>query len=711
MLIKCKWHRIPTFPLHMPLRNTKKKGGPSSTSTQKKLRTTLPLPQKSKQKDIQPIIRVDLTRDKVYDWLLEQIKREFQHKKRTPIPKDTRPMLATIKEEAFDDKGWQFEIKWDGYRAIAYVEEGKAELKSRNNLSFRKKYPRLVEALKGWPVNAVVDGEVVILSEDGKADFAALQHWDEQKGGNLLYYVFDLLWLEGIDLQKEPLSTRREILKKILPDSGMIRYSECIDEYGIDFFKAAKDNGLEGIIAKRKDAVYKAGQRSADWVKIKAEKRHEALICGYTKNKDTDRLFSSLVLGIPNGKELQFIGQVGTGFTQDLQATLMGKLRPLTTNLCPFHKVPPIDAFVQWVRPHLVCEVKYTELTKEGVMRHPSFQGMREDKLSTEINLDENEETRGQLLPALPGRNAKNDNNRTVCIGAQELPFTNLSKPYWKKEGITKRDLLNYYYEIAPVMMPYMQNRPQSLNRFPNGIDGESFYQKNMKGKVDKWLTTFERFSEGSEDAKDFLVCTDTASLLYMANLGCIEMNPWHSRIDSPHYPDWCVIDLDPGRISFDKVIQTAVVVKKVFDALAVPSYPKTSGSTGIHIYIPLGARYNYEQSRQLAELAANLVHQELPSFTSLERNPEKRKDKIYLDYLQNRAIQTICAPYSLRPKPGATASAPLHWDEVKKGLKQTQFTIHNMLARVKAEGDLFSGVLGKGIDLNVVLQRLAGML
>jgi bifunctional non-homologous end joining protein LigD len=256
-----------------------------------------------------------------------------------------------------------------------------------------------------------------------------------------------------------------------------------------------------------------------------------------------------------------------------------------------------------------------------------------------------------------------------------------------------------------------MKDRPQSLNRFPDGITGENFYHKNMGGKVDKWLKTFERFSDSSGEPKDFLICTNTAALLYMANLGCIEMNPWHSRVQSPHTPDWSVIDLDPGDISFEKVIETAQAVKQILDTLQIPSYPKTSGSTGIHIYVPLGAKYNYEQSKQLAELIANLVHEDLPAFTSLIRNPQKRKDKIYIDYLQNRPIQTICAPYSVRPKRGATVSAPLHWDEVKKGLKISDFTIKNILERVKAEGDLFEGVMGKGIDLNKVLKGLANLI
>lgn len=624
-------------------------------------------------------------------------------------------MLASITDEAFNDPDWQFEIKWDGYRALAYTGNKRVDLRSRNNLSFKKKYPELIETLEDWPVNAIVDGEVVILSEDGKADFGALQNWDRLKEGELLYYAFDLLWIEGIDLTKEPLSIRREVLKKILPDTGRIRYSECIDDYGIDFFTAAKANGLEGIIAKNKHAAYHPGTRTKQWYKIKIETRHEALICGYTRKSDSDRLFSSLVLGIPKKDGVQFIGHTGTGFTYNMQDEIFQKLNPLLTKKCPFKERPPIDDFVQWVKPELVCEVKYTELTKEGVMRHASFQGLREDKNAVEINIEESLSTgpskKQKAKKDTVQRLYNGEDSALRTVDGHELKLTNLNKIYWPKERITKGDMLNYYDEMAPYIMPYMLDRPQSLNRFPNGISGESFYQKDMKGKVDKWLTTFERFSESAGDSKDFLVCTNTASLLYIANLGCIEMNPWHSRVSSPHYPDWCVIDLDPGKIAFEKVIETAQVVNSIINSLQIPSYPKISGSTGIHIYIPLGAKYNYEQSKQFAELIAILVHNQVPAFTSLERNPDKRRDKIYIDFLQNRPIQTICAPYSVRPKPGATVSAPLHWDEIKKGLKTAQFTIDNMAARVKAEGDLFKGVLGSGINLNEVLKTLTSMM
>lgn len=636
-------------------------------------------------------------------WVTEKWRRQFNHKRRMPAPHRLPPMLASSLTKPFNDKDWQFEIKWDGYRAVAYLCSGKVDLRSRNQLSLCNKFPEIGDALRTWPVNAVVDGEIVVLSNDGKADFGALQSWRQTKEGTLVYYVFDLLWLDGIDLQKEPLVVRQEALKSLVPEGGVIRFSDSIDECGVEFYEAAKQNGLEGIIAKRKSAPYRGASRSKDWFKIKVEERHEALICGYTKKKGTDRLFSSLLLGLPDGDKLAYIGAVGTGFSSKLQDEILRKLKPLATNESPFGDPPQLTDYVQWVRPHFVCEVKYTERTKEGLMRHPSFQGLRDDKFAPDLNVEDDREQLGSAKSLKESRDQKH-----VTVDGHPLTFTNLRKIYWPKERVTKGDLINYYQEITPCILPYMLDRPQSLNRFPNGVNGESFYQKNMRGKVEPWLKTFERFSDSAEESKDFLVCTGEASLLYMVNLGCIEMNPWHSRVRSPHYPDWCVIDLDPGEISFERVIEAAQVIHKLLDSLGVVSYPKTSGSTGLHIYIPLGAKYNYEQSRQLAELLVTMVHGELPKTTSLLRNPAKRRDKIYLDFLQNRAIQTICAPYSVRPRPGATVSAPLHWDEVRRGLAVQQFTLKNMQDRIRSEGDLFSGVLAGGIDLNDVLKTLA---
>lgn len=661
-------------------------------------------------------ITVNTKTQKQFKSLVELLKRKLNDQPKSPMPHDLKPMLASITDAPFNSEDWQFEIKWDGYRALSYLHNGKVQLRSRNNNPFEAKYVSIYNALKQWPINAVVDGEIIVLNEEGRADFKALQDWQLEQRGELVYYLFDILWLDGIDVTNLPLTQRQEILKQLAPENNIIRFSDSIDQYGIDFYNIAKENGLEGIIAKKKDAPYQTNYRTKNWLKIKVEQRHEAVICGYTRNKDTDRLFSSLLLARYENDEFTYIGQVGTGFNAAMQELIMKKMKPLVTKSPLVSGIPGLGKETVWVKPSLVCEVKYTELTPEGVMRHPSFQGLREDKSILDINNESEKEEKPTTKKKTRKKPAKKTDDlvdvskeqEIVTINDHELKLTNLKKLFWIKEHISKGDLLNYYYRMLPYIMPYMKDRPQSLNRFPNGIHGESFYQKNMAGKVDKWIKTFRRFSDSTGTDKDFMICNDEASLIYMVNLGCIELNPWHSRVQNPLYPDWSVIDLDPGNISFDKVVETAIVIKKVLDTLQVPSFPKTSGSTGIHIYVPLGAKYNYEQSKQFAELVANLAHEELPDFTSLVRNPEKRKDKIYIDYLQNRPIQTICTPYSVRPKPGATVSAPLHWDEIKKGLSIEQFTMHTIYDRVQHEGDLFDGLLAKSIDLNKVLKALS---
>jgi bifunctional non-homologous end joining protein LigD len=302
------------------------------------------------------------------------------------------------------------------------------------------------------------------------------------------------------------------------------------------------------------------------------------------------------------------------------------------------------------------------------------------------------------------------DETQVRSINGHELKFTNLSNIYWPKGKITKRDMLNYYYQVAPYMLPYMKDRPQSLNRHPNGINGESFYQKDVKGKVPDWIGTFPYRSEADNRDKEFMVCTDEASLLYIASLGCIEMNPWSSTVQAPDHPDWCIIDLDPDKNTFDQVVEAAQVTKQVLDAAGVSACCKTSGSTGIHIYIPLGRKYTYEHSKEFGRVIARLVQQQLPKFTSIERIKANRKGKLYVDFLQNRPQATLATAYSLRPKPGATVSMPLHWEEVKKGLRMEDFNIHNAVDRLRSAGDIFKPVLGKGIDMPKALKKLTSI-
>jgi bifunctional non-homologous end joining protein LigD len=469
-------------------------------------------------------------------------------------------------------------------------------------------------------------------------------------------------------------------------------------------------------------------------LKIKVHKRQEVVIGGYTINENTGKLLSALLLGVYENGALQYVGKVGTGFNDKHKRELLKLFEPLTVKSSPFEVMPDVNqpsrfrsasikAKAYWLKPKLICEVSYAEVTSDGVFRHPSYKGLRDDKKPEEVIREKEREVtemteskekvngeKNKLVKA-PKESSKktllnpNEETQVKNISGHELKFTNLSKIYWPDDNLTKRDMINYYYQVAEYILPYLKDRPQSLNRFPNGIHGASFYQKDVKGKSPDWVKTFP-YVNGENEHKEFLVGSDEATLLWMASQGAIEMNPWFSRIQAEDYPDYCIIDLDPDKNTYDQVVQAAHEVKKVLDKLNVPSYPKTSGSTGMHIYIPLGAKYTYDQSQMFANLIVRLVHEQIPEFTSLERLVKNRHGKMYLDFLQNRPGATIASPYSVRPKPGATVSMPLDWSEVKKGLKTSNFTILNSIDRLKKTGDLFKGVLGKGIDMGKILEK-----
>ncbi len=644
-----------------------------------------------------------------------------------------KPMLATLVDKPFDEPGWMYEVKWDGYRAMAYLNKGKVDLKSRNDKSFNDKFYPVYDALKKWNVNAIIDGEIVVLKNDGLSDFGTLQNWRSEADGELAYYVFDIIWYEGRDLRQVPLLKRHEILREILPVPGVIRLSDIFDTSGIQFFEIAKEMGLEGIVAKKADSIYISNFRTREWLKIKANKRQEMVIGGYTRNKGSSKSFSALLVGVYEDDKLVYTGKVGTGFNQRQQTEMLKQFKPLITDKVPFTHVPDIDkpsrfnphpaqASATWLKPELVCEVSYTEMTSDGLMRHPSFQGMRIDKKAREVTREKAlpasktvketdiKKKSGMIIKPVAKSESKTllnpkEETQVKTIKGHQIKFTNLSKVYWPEDNVTKRDMLNYYYQVAPVMLPYLKDRPQSLNRFPNGIHGKSFYQKDVTGKVPDWVQTYlYHTSEEQEVDKHFMVVKDESDILLMASLGCIEFNPWSSRVESADFPDWCIIDLDPDKNSFDQVIEAAQITRKILESAGIPCYCKTSGSTGLHIYIPLGAKYTYEQSKEFARVIVTHVHQEIPEYTSLERLVANRQGKMYLDFLQNRPHATIAAPYSLRPKPGATVSMPLHWDEVKKGMKMTDFTIFNAIDRIKKVGDLFKPVLEKGVELETLI-------
>ena len=664
---------------------------------------------------------------------------------KSKIPSGITPMLATLVDKPFDDDDWVFEVKWDGYRALAFVNKGKVALLSRNNKSFDDKFYPIHKALQAWKINAVIDGEIMVLSDKGVSNFGHLQNWRSEADGELVFYIFDLLWYEGKNLMKMPLVQRQAILRDVISDDNNgIRLSKVFDSGGIEFFNAAQQLGLEGIIAKKASSLYSPDIRSKEWLKIKVNKRQEVVIAGYTKNEDTGKHFSSLLLGVYEGGKLQYVGKVGTGFSDADQKEMMGQFKKYVTDKSPFEIIPDVNkpsrfrpnppkAKATWLKPQLVCEVAFAEITSDGVFRHPSFQGMRIDKkakdvvretataTSIAVEVAENstpspKKKDKQILqpPTSKGRKTllnPTDEIQVRKINGHELKFTNLSKIYWPDDKVTKRDMFNYYYQVAEYILPYLKDRPMSLNRFPGGINSQSFYQKDIKGKAPEWISKTFPYTTSDGISKEYLVGADEAVLLWMASLGCIEMNPWFSRVQSPDNPDYCVIDLDPDKNTFDQVIEAALEVKKVLDALDVPCYCKTSGSTGMHIYIPLGAKYSYDQSQMFANIVVSIVHNILPGYTSLERMISKRKGKMYLDFLQNRPGATIAGPYSLRPKKGATVSMPLHWEEVKPGLTMKDFTIFNAVDRLKVEGDIFKGVLGKGIDLVKTVKKAQELL
>ncbi len=657
-----------------------------------------------------------------------------------PFPKSLTPMLTTLVDKPFDQPGWTYEVKWDGYRALAFIKDGHVELRSRNDKSFNDKFYPVLHALQQWNVNAIVDGEIVVLKSNGRSDFGSLQNWRSEADGDLVYYIFDVLWLDGKDLRKEPLHERKKLLKSIIRDDNIIRLSETFEVKGTEFYESARRMGLEGIIAKRTDSPYQDGARTSDWLKIKVNQRQEVVIGGYTRNVGSPKPFSALLVGVFEDGKFVYTGKIGTGFNDKQQREMLRQFAPYETSKAPFSVIPdynkpsrfnprPSKANVTWLKPKLICEVSFTEMTSDGVMRHPSFEGMRSDKAPKEVKLEtpkhtENviEETKDKK-PIVKEHTKREratllnptDKQQVREIEGHEIKFTNLDKVYWpalksigQTKPITKRDMLNYYYQVAPYILAYLEDRPQSLNRFPNGIKGPGFYQKDVTGKVPDWVDQYlyHRSDEPDVD-RHFMVPRSEADVMLIASMGCIEMNPWSSRTVSPDNPDWCLIDLDPAKNTFDEVIEAARVTHDILESIGIPNYCKTSGSTGLHIYVPLGAKYTYKESQQFAKTIVTAVHEELPSFTSLERMVANRKGKMYLDYLQNRPQATLAAPYSLRPKPGAPVSMPLHWDEVKKGLKMTDFNINNALPRIREMGDIFKPVLGKGIDLEKFSKKL----
>lgn len=625
-------------------------------------------------------------------------------------------MLAKLTDEAFDDPNWVFEIKWDGYRAVADLSHDEPLFYSRNGISFLSKFEKVSRDFENQVHHMILDGEIVAYDENGRPNFQLLQQIGDNPDLALTYQVFDILWLNGHSTEELPLIQRKELLKEALVETDVIKYCDHISEKGIDFFSQMRKMKLEGMIAKKASSPYVENHRTTDWLKIKFNTTEEAIICGFTEPRGTREGFGALILGKYVGEKLIYCGHTGTGFNRERIQEILGRLEKITAKTSPFDKAPKTNMPVTWTKPELVCEIKYSEITKDGIFRHPVFMAIREDKEPEEIKSPANELKETSNIIAMKTTAQKktkpSENEKEITLNRHKVKLTNQDKIYFPKDGITKGEVIEYYQSMADYILPHLKNRPLSLNRFPNGIEEQNFYQKEAGDNIPDWIKTTQVYSESNDKDIDYIYCNDKATLAYLNNLGCIDMNPWNAALPDLEHPDFLVLDLDPSKKNtFDDVIETALQVHKVLKSIKIEGYCKTSGSTGIHIYIPMGGKYDFDQVKDFAHILMKQVHDKLPEITTLERSLQKRDDKkIYLDYLQNRSGQTLASVYSIRPKEGASVSMPLEWNELKKGLKPTDFNIHNTLERIEAKGDLFKPVLGKGIDMMKALELLGSI-
>ncbi len=616
------------------------------------------------------------------------------------------PMLAQTADEPFTRKGWVFALKYDGYRLLAARRDGRPVLRYRRGQDVTARFPEIAGALASLPYESIVlDGEVVVLDEEGLPSFQRLQQrvhltrrHDIQRASVRLaatLFVFDLLGFEEYDVRPLKLIDRKRLLASILPAAGPLRYSDHIETRGEEMFEQVRRMRLEGIIAKRADSPYRAG-RSEDWLKIKADRTGDFVIVGYSRGKGGRSGLGSLHLGVYDGGALVYAGRVGTGFDDKTLAGLKALLDPAMREDPPCEGATPAGEDHVWVDPALVCEVRYKEWTQAGSLRHPVYLRLRDDKSPAEC-------VRERAARGDPGP------GEVVSTPSDEAPvFTNLDKVFWPEEGYTKGDLIDFYREVAPWLLPYLKDRPVVLTRYPDGIAGKSFFQKDAPGFVPDWVRTETMWSEHAEREIHYFICDDERTLLYLANMGTIPLHVWSSRLATLQLPDWSILDLDPKKAPFRHVVRVALAIRALCEEIGLDCYVKTSGSSGLHVLVPMGAVHTYEASRMLAHLLARIVSTQLPDIATIARSVASRGERVYIDYLQNGHGKLLVSPFCVRPLPGATVSTTLLWSEVNHRLDISKFTIRTVPRRLKRmdEEPMLPVMSGKP-DLAAVLERL----
>jgi bifunctional non-homologous end joining protein LigD len=622
----------------------------------------------------------------------------------------TQPfMLATLAERPFSGKDWLFEVKYDGVRVLAHRLGEAVELYGRSGQVITGRYPELVGALRALPVEAfLIDGEIAALDESGKPSFERLQarmHLTSPRDTAraaaavpVIGIFFDCLALDGHDLRRLPLLDRKECLRLLLPPLGPVRYGDHVLEHGEAFFEAASAERLEGIVAKKVKSLY-VGGRSREWIKVKCLRRQEFVIGGYTDPQGGRSYFGALHVGIYDGPRLVYVSKVGTGFDEASLKTLWEALQPLGRPTSPFAIGAPTGRGHHWVEPKLVCEVRFTEWTKEGGIRHPAFLGLRADKRPEECRREAPVDLgTPSPSPAEP-------------VAPAQVKITNPKKVFWPEEGYTKADLIAYYVAVAPFLLPYLRERPVVLTRYPDGIAGKSFFQKDAPEFAPAWVRTERIYSKDAEREIDYFVVDDVETLRYVINLGTIPLHLWSARLGSLDRPDWLILDLDPKGAPFADVVKVARQLHRILDELGLPNYVKTSGATGLHVLVPLGARYTHEEARTFGRLLALLGVEAAPDLATLARPIRAREGKVYIDFVQNGHGRTIVAPFSVRPLPGAPASCPLQWKQVTARLDPGRFTIKTLPAHVEKTGDPLAPVLTDSIDMAAAIAHIEARL
>jgi len=643
---------------------------------------------------------------------------ELQGARKTAMPARVEPMLATLTDRPFSDPNWLFEIKWDGVRALARIENGAMTLRSRNSIEITKRYPELASLPDALAARqAILDGEIVALDAQGRGDFERLQERMHVRAPSenlaaqipAVYFAFDLLYCDGYDLRQAPLLERKQLLHRLLYTSERFHYADHQLEHGKELFELAGQKGLEGIVAKRADSLY-VSDRSPYWVKLKITKTVDAVVGGWTEARTSALPFGSLLLGLYQGKSLRFIGHVGSGFDANKLKELSSRLKELAAPACPFDTVPETNEKPAWVSPALVARVKFSGWTQEHSLRHPVFLALREDARPTDCQWENEVATAAPAAPAVVrapevvGRvlNTKAQieaelfkgraETVTIELDGKRLRLSNLNKVYFPESGHTKRNLLAYYYRMADFILPFLRDRALVLRRYPDGIKGQAFFQKDLREGVPDWFKTVPVDSEHRGEVIQYATANDRASLLFLTGLGCIDHNPWSNRYDDVDRPDYFFFDLDPSDgTEFSVVVTVARALHEKLEELQLANFLKTSGATGIHIYIPVEPVYTYEQLRTFGEIIARTVTAEHPNLVTNERIVAKRPaGRVLIDVQQNAHGRPLAAAYSVRAFPQAPVSAPLLPRELRPSLRPEALNIKTVFARLKEKGDLW---------------------